>query len=53
MVLQDAVDDLVELLGILGPVDDTTILFCLGGKLVEVFVEVGDGVALDGAGLLT
>ena len=52
VVLQDAIDDLIEFGRILRPVDDTAVFLGLGGKLVQVFVKVGDGVALDGAGLL-
>ena len=48
VVLQNTVDDFVELLGILRPVYLDTVLFGIGGKLVEIFVEMGDGVALDG-----
>jgi hypothetical protein len=53
MVLQDAIDDLVKLIGIFGPMYDATVFFGFGGKLVEIFVKVRDGVTLDGASLLT
>ena len=52
MVLQDAVDDFVELLGILSPVNLDAVLLGIGGKLVEIFIQMGDGVALDGRGFL-
>ena len=47
VVLQNAVDNLVELVGILCPMHDTAVFFGLRGKLVEVFIQMGDGVALD------
>ena len=48
MVLEDAIDNLIELLGILRPVYLHTVLLGIGGKLVEVFVQMGDGMPLDG-----
>ena len=53
VLLQNAIDDLVKLVGILGPVHDTAVLLGIRGKLVEVFVEVRDGMTFDGTGLLT
>ena len=53
MILQDAIDDLIKLIGIFGPMYDTAVFFGFGGKLVEIFVKMGNGVALDGAGFLT
>ena len=48
MVLQDAIDDLIELVGILGPVYDDTVLLGIGGKLLQILIQVCDGMALDG-----
>ena len=52
VLLEDAVDDFVELVGVLRPVYDDAVLLGGGGKLLQVLVEVGDGVALDGRSLL-
>ena len=52
VLLQDAIYDVVELLGVLGPMHDTTVFLGIGGKLVQILVEMGDRVALDGTGLL-
>ena len=52
MVLQNAIYYLVELLGILCPMYLHTILLGIGGKLVKVFVQMGNGVALNGRSLL-
>ena len=52
VVFQYAVYYLVEFMRILGPVDDTSVFFSLGCKLVQIFIQVGDGVALNGTGLL-
>ena len=52
MALQNAIDNLVELLRILGPVHLYAVLLGCGGKLVEVFVEVGDGMTFDSRRLL-
>jgi hypothetical protein len=30
----------------------TSVLFGLGGKLIQILIEVGDGMTLNGAGLL-
>ena len=38
MVLEDAIDDFVELGGILGPVDLHAVLLGGGGKLVQILV---------------
>ncbi len=47
MVLQDAIDNLVELLGILCPVYLHAVLLGIGGKLVKIFIQMGDGMALN------
>ena len=52
VVLQDAIDNLIELMGILRPVDDAAVLLGLRRELLQILVEVGDGVALDLRGLL-
>ena len=49
MILQDAIDDLIKLVGVFCPMYDTAVFFGFSGKLVEIFVKMGDGVALDGA----
>ena len=46
MVLQNAINYLVELVSILSPVHLHAILLGISGKLVEIFIEMGDGVAL-------
>ena len=51
MVLQDAIDNLIKLIGIFGPMDDTAVFLCICRELIEILVKVGDGMALDGAGL--
>ena len=51
MVLQDVIDNLVELLCILCPMHLHAVLFSCSGKLIEVFIQMGDGVTLDGTGL--
>ena len=48
VVLQDAVNNLVELLCVFRPVYLYTVFLGIGGKLVEVFVQMGNGVTLDG-----
>ena len=53
MILQDAIDDLIKLIGIFGPMYDTAVFLGIGGKLREMIVKMGDGVALDGTGFLT
>ena len=45
VLLQDVIHDVVELLGVLRPMHDTTVFLGIGGKLVQI-------VALDGTGLL-
>ena len=52
MVFQNAIDNLVELLCVLSPVYFHAVLLSCGSKLVEIFIQMRDGVALDGAGLL-
>ena len=52
VLLQDVIHDVVELLGVLRPMHDTTVFLGIGGKLVQILVEMGDRVALDGTGLL-
>ena len=52
VLLQDAIYDVVELLGVLRPMHDTTVFLGIGGKLIQILVEMGDRVALDGTGLL-
>ena len=52
MVLQDAIHNLIELVCVLRPVNDTTVFLGFRRELVKILVEVGDGVALDGTGLL-
>ena len=47
MVLQDAIDNLVELGRILGPVNLYTVLFGIGGKLVQIFVQMGNGMTFN------
>ena len=52
VVLQDAVDNLVELLRILGPVYLYTVLLGIRSKLVQILIQMRDSVTLDGTGLL-
>ena len=47
VILQNAVDDFVELFGVLCPVNLYAVLLGIGGKLVEILVQMGDGVTLD------
>ena len=51
VLFQDAIDNLIKLIGIFGPMDDTAVFLCICRELIEIFVKVGDGMALDGAGL--
>ena len=53
MVFQDAIDDFVELGSILGPVNLHTVLLGIGGKLVQIFVKMGNGMTLNLRGFLT
>ena len=53
MVLKDTINNLVELVGILCPMYYTSVFLGLGGTLIEIFIEVGNGVSLDGAGFFT
>ena len=52
MLTEDVIDGLIELTGVLRPMYDDAVLLGIGSKQVEILVEVGDGMALDGAGLL-
>ena len=52
VLLENLIDDFIELPGILRPVDDAAVLLGIGGKLIEILVEMGDGVALDLRGFL-
>ena len=38
VLLQNAVHNLIEFAGILSPMDDATVLFCIRRELVEIFV---------------
>ena len=51
MLLKDVENNLVELARILRPMHDDTIAGGIVGKHLEIFVHVGDGVALDEVGL--
>ena len=53
MVLENAIDDFVEFLCILCPMDDTSVLLGGGRELIEVLVQMGNGMALDGRCLLS
>ena len=52
MVLQYAIYNLVEFMSVLSPMYDTAVFFGLGGKLVKIFVEMGNRMALDGTRFL-
>ena len=52
VVLQNTVDNLVELLSVFGPVYFHAVLLGIGCKLVQILVQMGDGVTLDGGCLL-
>ena len=52
MLLEDAIDYLVELLGIFRPMDNDSVLLGIRGKLIQVFIEMGDGMTLDGRSLV-
>ena len=41
MILQDAIDDLIKLVGVFCPMYDTAVFFGFSGKLVEIFVKMG------------
>ena len=47
VVLQNAINNLVEFMSIFRPVYYTTVLFGFGGKLVQILVQMGNGVALN------
>ena len=48
VLLEDLQDDVVKLLRIFCPMDDTSVLLGVGRELLEVLIQMGYGVALDG-----
>ena len=52
ILLEDAIDNLVELLGILRPVNNTSVLLGIGGELIQILIQMTDGVAFDLRSLL-
>ena len=47
VLLQDAVDNLVELCSVLCPVNDAAILLSIRSELVEILVKMGNRMSLD------